>query len=77
MKPDWAASTPEIQNVKRYNPIFFFIKANVIKLTVSILKCIYTQQDFPEDVSSERGTDVRGDPNTRVFAVVLSHSRIY
>ena len=26
---------------------------------------------------SERGTDVSERPNTRVFAVVLSHSRIY
>lgn len=38
---------------------------------------LYTARFSRRRCESERGTDVREHPNTRVFAVVLSHSRIY
>lgn len=38
---------------------------------------LYTARFSRRRCESERGTDVRGRPNTRVFAAVLSHSRIY
>lgn len=38
---------------------------------------LYTARFSRRRCESERGTDVREHPDTRVFAVVLSHSRIY
>lgn len=38
---------------------------------------LYTARFSRRHRDSERGTDVRKNPDTGVFAVVLSHSRIY
>lgn len=38
---------------------------------------LYTARFSRRHCDSERGTGVRKNPNTRVFAVVLSHSRMF